>query len=91
MSNMGLSGLFKDNSLDKVAEECLSVSTMLQKTTMTISEKSTTASSTSGAGVDPTGIENFKDSVSFWFDEPFLLFVRNNTTNVILFAGLILE
>lgn len=90
LSDMGMPTVFTNSAdLNKISAQPLKVSKVKQDALIKIDEKGTEAAAVTSIGVRTLAVE--MPAARFIADHPFLYFIRDNKTGVILFAGQIVK
>lgn len=87
---MGISKVFNDNSLTKIIEAAISISEMKQKSVITVNEGGVDASAVTSVhwvGGVFDGVPTTTYLKSFNANRPFAFFIREKSTETILFMG----
>ena len=89
LSGMGMSTAFLDSAdFSGMAEECLKISQVKQKTFIDVNEKGTEAAAVTFIGfVTTAAMPPQKKSVEFHADSPFIFLIRERSTGAVLFIG----
>lgn len=85
LNGMGMKKAFTDLAeFSAISEEPVFISDVRHKTYVEVTEKGTTAAAVTSIGFTTTSMPNYP---IFHVDKPFLFFIRENGSGVILFAG----
>lgn len=90
LQDLGIQTAFQAGRADfsNLGEGELSISKVLHKTYLEVDESGTTAAAATSVGVVAT---SFTPTVNFFYDSPFLIFLRHRESGLILFSGKIMD
>lgn len=96
LQSLGLALPFGDEAdlsemVDSPVADKLYVSNMYHKTFVEVNEKGTEAAAATAATITLRGLPMFQHPIDFVCDHPFLLIIKEELTNVILFTGRITD
>jgi serpin B len=89
---LGAERAFRDDAdFSGIGEEPLKISEVVHKAFVEVNEEGTEAAAATAVGMAFCGILEAPQPKVFKADHPFLFFIRDRNTNVVLFAGRLLE
>jgi serpin B len=90
LSALGAELAFSDGAdFSGIGEEPLAISEVVHKAFVEVNEQGTEATAATAVGMDRAG--GFGEPKTFTADHPFAFFIRDRTTNAVLFSGRLLE
>ena len=89
ISKLGISGIFSNGALDRIADSPVSVGGICQKALIEVNEEGTTAAAVTG-NIYGANIEKL-DIVNLTFDRPFFYWISERSTGAILFTGAVVN
>ena len=87
LETMGIEKIFEENVYDSVADELLTVSSMLHKTVIKNDENGTEAAAVTAMSVAMSALTEPEEVVEMNIDHPFYFTISNEETGLKLFEG----
>jgi serpin B len=87
LQQIGLNSVFAEKgNLDKISQNLL-LSDVIQKTFLEINENGTQATAVTTTKLKETAMQTDKNAIQFIANKPFIYFIKEKSTNAILFIG----